>query len=226
MHTLFKLTPESKTLDLDLIAANKALTPCMRMEERSDGVYIVVETAKEEDEEAHQLVQRELDRIFFLTCVRISATMCSRRVYAEFPFSYRIHGQLPPNLVPQAWNSTIALQLRLWNVAVDIIDPATQILIYFQIIELACPNQNDYPKYTDESRAPHPRTEAKLLRHLVAHAGEATNAATRMYLRFLGLGPVMADRSNPLWLRTIAGKVRHVQTEAHAAIKDALSIQE
>lgn len=226
MHTLFKLTPESKTLDLEIAAVNSALHPSMRMEERNDGVYIVVQTTKEEDEEAHQLVQRELDRIFFLTCVRASAAMCSRLVHADLVCSYRIHGRLPADLQPQEWNSTVALQLRLWNVAADMVDPAVQLLIYFQIVELAYPHQDAYPKYTDSSRAPDPKTEAKLLRHLVAHAGEATNNATKKYLQYLDLGLVMADRCSPQWLRIIADKVEHVRNEAYAAITLGLKIKD
>jgi hypothetical protein len=198
-----------------------------------DGVHIVVETLVEEDESAHQLVQRELDRIFFLTCVRARAEMCRRRVYADFTVSYRIHGELPAGLEPQDWGgedwgSTIALQLRLWSVAVDIADPPTQLLIFFQIIELAYPDTNDsvpYPIYVDATRPPHPRTEAKLLRHLVSHAGQAAKGQTQKYLQFLGLEPVMANRSDPAWLHAIVAKVKHVRQEAYAVIKSAITVR-
>lgn len=224
MFTLFKLIPKSKKLDLDIDAANRSLHPSMRLEKRTDGAYAIVETLKEEDEGALQLVQRELDRIFFLTCARVKAEMCRRRVQVDLVLSYDIHGALPTGLQPQEWNPTIELQLRLWSVAVDIVDPPTKLLIFFQIIELAHQDATDYPKYTNSSQSPHPLTEAKLLRHLVTHAGVATGKETTLYLEFLGLGPVMADRSNPNWLRIVAGKVEHVRAVAYAAIKFALNV--
>jgi hypothetical protein len=232
MQTSFRITPESKKpLDFDIEGVNASLPHGMHMEKRDDGVYIVVATPVEEDEDAQQLVQRELDRIFFLTCVRASAEMSRRRVCADLTLSYRIHGELPVGLGPQDWGeedwgSTIALRLRLWSVAVDIADPPTQLLIFFQIIELAYPDTNDsvaYPIYTDATRPPHPRTEAKLLRHLVSHAGQAAKGQTQKYLQFLGLEPVMANRSDPTWLQAISAKVNHVRQEAYAVIKSVIT---
>lgn len=223
MYTSFKLIPEANQLDLEVVAVNRSLPSCMHLERRSDGVYVIVETRVEEDEGAHQLVQRELDRIFFLTCVRVRAEMCRRRVSADFILSYRIHGPLSAGLGPQNWTPTLALQLRLWNVAADILDPPTQVLIFFQIIEISYPNSADYPPYTNASGLPHPRTEAKLLRHLVSHAGQATNKQTKMYLQFLGLGPMMANRSDPFWIQVISEKVKHVRQEAYAAIKSVIN---
>jgi hypothetical protein len=223
MYTLFKLIPEAKEFDFDVVAVNRSLPSSMQMEERSDGIYVVVDTPVEEDEVAQQHVQRELDRIFFLTCVRARAEMCRRTVCADFKFSYRIHGTLPADLEPQNWSPILALQLRLWDVAADIVDPPTQLLIFYQIIELSYPKPADYPAYTDASSAPHPRTEAKLLRHLVSHAGHPTQPQTQKYLQFLGLGPVMANRSDPAWLQVISEKVKHVRQEAYVVINSVIS---
>lgn len=211
------------TLELNIEAVNRSLHPSMRMEARSDGAYIVVETLIKNDERAKQLVQQELDRIYFFTCVRATAEMVTGRVSATFTFSYAIHGPLPTALGPQNWTPEVALQLRLWAVAVDIPDPAIKILLFFQIIELAFPNTKDktaYPPYTPFSPL-HRRTEAMLLRHVVSHAG-LPFPTTKMYLKYLGLEPMMADRSNPQWLEVISDKVDLVQEEAHEIIRNAL----
>lgn len=96
-------------------------------------------------------------------------------------------------------------------------------LIFFQIIELTYPARVDYPTYTDASHAPHPRTEAKLLRDLVAHAGNAVYKQTQLYLQYLGLEPVMSNRSDPDWLRVVSQKVGQVQAEAYRVIDSVLN---
>jgi hypothetical protein len=229
MQTLFKIIPQStngeisETLDLDIEAVNRSLHSSMRMEARSDEAYIVVETLIKNDERAKQLVQQELDRIYFFTCVRATAEMVTGRVSAIFTSSYAIHGPLPTGLGPQNWMPEVALQLRLWAVGVDVPDPATKVLIFFQIVELAFPNTKDktaYPPYTP-SFPPHRRTEAMLLRHIVSHAGRPF-PMTKMYLEHLGLEPMMSDRSNPRWLEVISDKVKLVQEEAYEVIQNAL----
>jgi hypothetical protein len=221
MHTTFKLDFYSQKNVLDIPTVNRLLPEIMTAQTSNDEVYIVVRTSKEEDEEALPLVQRELDRISFFTGARARIEMIRRRVQASLTISYRILVPFPPELGPQQWHPTLALQLRLWSVADDIEDPPTQLMIFFQVIELAYPKLDDrsaYPKYTDASLVPHPRTEAKLLRHLVSHAGHATGKETRLYLEFIGAGPVMANRSDPTWLRLVGAKVAHVQTQAREAI--------
>lgn len=137
MQTLFKICPRStgsgvlEALDLDIEAVNRVLHSSMRMEARSDGVYIVVETPIKNDERAIQLVQQELDRIYFFTCVRTTAEMVTGQVSTDLTLSYSIHRPLPTGLGPQNWTPEVALQLRLWAVAINIPDPATKILIFF-----------------------------------------------------------------------------------------------
>jgi hypothetical protein len=89
---------------------------------------------------------------------------------------------------------------------------------------LSHPDMRDekvYPPYPDESQPPDPMTEAMLLRHVVAHAG-APRVPTEKYLKFLGLDPVMSNRSDPEWLRVIALKVVHVQEQARTVIQASL----
>jgi hypothetical protein len=199
----------------------------MTIEEKDDGTYISVETPVAEDPTAERDVHRELDRIFFLTCVRVRAEMCRTTVTSDLVCNYRIHGHLPQYIQPQSWTSKpeLALQLRLWSVADDTNDPPARLLIFFQIVELAFPETRDdahYPAYKDVSIPPHPRTEAKLLRNLVAHAGKPTNPQTETYIKFLGLEEMLSNRSDPEYLRVIGEKAEHVKSEARKAIESAL----
>lgn len=190
----------------------------MTVQDRRDGVYLSVETPEEGDLSAQGLVDRELDRVFFLTCVRVQAEMCRRRVIATQAGSWSVHTRLPLGIQPLAWSPELALQLRLWSIAVDVADPCAQLLLYFQIVELVYPQSSHYPRYCDASIAPDSRTEAKLLRHLVAHAGLANNSETKKYLQYLGLGLQLSDRTKPEFLRTISDKVPLVREEARKAI--------
>jgi hypothetical protein len=203
---------------------NNFLPPGIHAEAKSDRTYITVETATTDDSRAQRLVDRQLDLIFFVTGVRVRAEMCRRLVSSDLVCSYRIHGSLQRGRQPQSWSNNLGLQLRLWSVAVDIIDAPMKLLLFFQIIELSYPDTNDenvYPPYSDTSKAPHSRTEAMLLRHLVSHAG-AARKQTEKYLQYLGLQPVLSNRSDPEWLRVIAEKVAHVEAEARAVIQASL----
>lgn len=226
MQTSFRITLASERDELDIASVNRSLHPDMQMEMRGRDLFVVVETSKEEDEEAHQLVRRELDRIYFFTAIRATAEMCSRTVRSDFPASYRILGLLPAELEAQDWNPIITLQLRLWSVADEITDSPTRLLILFQIIELTYPlkpNTPDYPKYESHHHAPERRTEAKLLRHLVTHAEHASRRETQLYVRYLGLeSDLMANRSDPKWLRIVSEKVGLVRDEARDVIRAAI----
>ena len=227
MQTRFRITPagSNKPLDLDSGAVNKALPSGMHMEWKNERAYFVVETPVEEDANALALVQRELDRIFFLTCVRAHAEMIRRVVTADFPQSYWIHGFLPDELGPQDWTPELSLQLRLWSVAVDIVDPPIQLLIFFQIIELSYPDLQDHSQYPPYAGGePDRRTEAKILRHIVAHASEADRKQTKLYLQSHQLGKLMANRSDANWVAFITCKVRDVKALAKEVIEATLKV--
>ena len=219
------LQPDSPPLDLDRSVLQNSLPASMKVEERGDGTYVVVDSGEQESEDAQRALDRELDRIFFITCVRVKAEMCRKIVTASQTIRFSIHGELPKTIQPLRWTPELALQLRLWKVAVDTTDSSAKILLLFQIVELSYPDTNNqtlYPKYGGPSCAPHPRTEAKLLRHLVAHAGNPTGTQTENYLKYLGLGPVLSDRTNPDFLVVVRGKIPHVEALARQVIESAL----
>jgi hypothetical protein len=219
MQTIFALIPECSPLDIEIGVLNKFLPAGMHAEAKPDRTYITVETEAAEDSRAQPLVDRQLDLIFFITCVRVHAEMCCRQVSSDLVASYRVHGGLQHGKQPQSWSGNLGLQLRLWSVAVDISDPPTKLLLFFQIIELSCPV---YIRYVDDTKVPDPKTEAKLLRHLVSHAGKPDQIQTQKYLQYLKLPPMLSNRSDPTWLRIIAEKVALVEAEARAVIQAVL----
>ena len=122
------------------------------------------------------------------------------------------------------WTPRLSLQLKLWAIAVDSTDYYLKLILFFQIIELSHPNLHDkgsYPPYDDSGAPPHPRTEAKLLRHLVAHAADA-RPETGRYLEFLGLPLQLSNMTHPDWDRTISGKVSQVEVQARDELRSAL----
>lgn len=234
MQTVYKLVPEEasneggrkKRVDLDLGRFQEALPESMRVKQQDDGVYLEVDSESEEDEETQHLVDRELDRVFFLTFVRLRAEMCKRSVGASFESGYFVHGTLPEGLGPQAWNDELSTQMKLWSLAVFSRDIAMKVLLYFQIIELSYPELNckaAYPIYTDENRSPEKRTEAKLLRHLVAHASKPLPQA-ETYLRHLGLPPMLSNLRHPQWDEAIKGRLHVVENEAREILRRKLDL--
>ena len=195
----------------------------MVVEDRDDGTYVVVSSAVQESEDAQLALDRELDRIFFITNVRVKADMCRRTVSKDLTVCWAIPSQLPLTTQPQHWTDELPLQLCLWRAAVDATDPTAKIILFFQIVELKYPdttNKTDYPPY--DSLSWDPRTEAKLLRNLVAHAGKPTSEQTKKYLKYLGLAPVLSNRTNPDFLRVVREKVPLVQAVAREVITCAL----
>ncbi|WP_124706093.1 hypothetical protein [Sulfuriferula multivorans] len=224
MLTVYHLALEDQGIDLEYDQFRAALPSTIDLKLQPDGYYATVETTGPDDSDAQQLIDRELDRIFFLTNVRLCAVACPTIGTVELKLVVRVLGGIPRGTCPQQWTDHLALQLRLWAMAVDSTDPYVRILLFFQIIELSYPTDTSdktaYPKYNGAFL--HPRTEAKLLRHLVAHAGNATTHQTRKYLEFLGLPPCLSNLVHPDWRRVISKKVAHVEAQAHSVLKSAL----
>jgi hypothetical protein len=223
MTTSFRLVPENNSVDLDLTQLQSALPASMRVEEHPGGVYVLVASAGPEDEQAQIEIDRELDRVYLLTCVVLQAQMVRRSVTATFSVGYRVHGKLPLGIGPANWSAKLALQLRIWRLASEAKDPTLRLLLYFQIIEIEYPETSDraaYPPYTDFTLPPHPRTEAKLLRHLVAHATQPLRE-TGLYLQYLGLPPQLSNHSHPEWNRMISAGVKSVEQQARELLRSA-----
>lgn len=224
MPTRYRLVPEGQHVDVDLALFRRALPLSIILEEESGDVYATVDSAGPEDSSTQLLIDRELDRLFFLTCVRLRAEMCRRIVTASQKISYRVHGSLPPGVCPQIWSDQVTLQLKLWATAADAEDTYLKVLLLYLIIELSYPDTHDkaaYPPYDGSLREPHPRTEAKLLRHLVAHAGGAKQETSK-YLQFLGLPPVLSNLVHPEWAGKVTERVAIIGRQARAVVQSAL----
>lgn len=217
--TTFRVLHGGEALDVDLPAFQLMLPSSMKVVSRGGACYLEVETATEEDARAQFHVDRELDRLFFLTCVRAKAEMCKRTVSAEFRIAWSIHGSLPAGTKPQDWNYTLGLQLRLWSLACEASDPLAKILLFYQVIELSRPT---FVPYSDPTKPPHPLTECKLLRHLVAHAGDASHSDLKTYCTYLGLPPVMLDRTDSAHVELLAAKCKLVEEQARLVLQSAL----
>lgn len=225
MGTEFKLLFEGKP-DLEIDKFRRSLPPDFRVAKKDDGIYVTIESVLSEDERCQYLIDRELDRHFFLTCVRIRAEMVRSRVTVFLTGRYRIHSSLPDDIHPQGWNYELPIQLRLWSIAADSSEVRTKLIILFQIIELAYPRGGDhpaYPAYTRSTQPPHPLAECKFIRDLVAHSGDVSKPQLKLYCAYLGLPEVMLDITDPHYYKIIASKAPLMEAEAKKVIEKALS---
>lgn len=224
MKTVFKLLFEGNP-DIEIMKFQSSLPSSFIVKEKNDGIYVEIESDSEGDARCQRLIDRELDRHFFLTCVKIRAEMIRKRVSFSFNIGYRIHGSLPNDIQPQKWNYELPIQLRLWSIAVDHNDILTKLLLLFQIIELSYPDTNDsefYPIYNNSTSPPAPRTECKFIRHLIAHAGDVKTEQLKYYCAYLNLPVVMLDITDQGYYETIASKLPLMQQEAKKVIEKAL----
>lgn len=204
---------------MELPAFQSMLPSSMTIVPRDSAYYIEVETQREEDGRAQFHVARELDRLFFLTCVRVKAEMCRRTVSTELNLAWNILGPIPPGTEPQEWSYELGLQLRLWSLACETTDPLAKVVLLYQIIELAHPK---FLRYSDEKQPPDPLTECKLLRHLIVHAGDVDDPALRAYCKYLNIPPLMLDRTDNAYVDLISAKCKFVEEQARRVLQSAL----
>ena len=225
MKHKLKLIFESLEPDLDKDVFQRSLPANFKLKEENDGIYIYVESNVTDDEQLKYLVTRELDRHFFLTCVKINAEIVKSQVTATLEYSWRIHGSLPKNVRPQRWNYDLPIQLRLWALASDSRDMMTKVILLFQIIELTFPRGSHfYPEYKNSSRTPHPLTECKFVRDLVAHAGDVSTNQLKLYCKYLGLPALMLDPTDISYMKVIKDKLNLLETQAKDVISKSLSL--
>ncbi|MDH0866607.1 hypothetical protein [Mitsuaria sp. GD03876] len=222
--TRYRLTFPTKH-SLSLASVISILPPTMAIAQTDEGVILSVESQTPEDPSTTPQVTRELDRVFFFTVVRVQAEMERRTAGSSLSNSTDIQGNLPGELTPLVWTQAAELQARFWRLACDAKDSSLKIMLFFQIIELTHPKTNcaiSYPAYKSPTQAPHPRTEAKLLRHLVAHTGQP-QSQTELYLTYLGLPNTLNNVSHPAWQEIIDAKVDLVAQQAALVLRTALS---
>ena len=224
MPTRYCLVPKSQRVDVDLAIFQSALPPSIVLEEERGAVYATVDSTESEDSDTQPLIDRELDRLFFMTSVRLRAEMCRKTVTATLKGSWSLHGSLPVGVRPQIWSQKLALQMRLWALAEDVEEISLKVLLLYQIIELS-PHKTHHTAANLDYDDPlwlDPRTEAKLLRNIVAHADDKPLRQTKAYLEFLGLPLVMSNRVHPQWVEKITKRVDILKKEAWQVLQRAL----
>lgn len=222
MHTEFQLIFEDEEVTIDLPLFRNSLPPTFDVREKANGIYISLDSSRPEDENCQALIDRELDRYFFLTSVKIKAIMVRRVLSRTHTTKWSIYGGLNRNIQPQKWNYELPIQLRLWAIAIETNEIILQVILFYQIIELAYPDNNDYPAYTDASKPPEPLTECRLLRHLAAHSGSVTNPGLKRYCEYLKLPKTMHNPTDPAYAETFRRKLDLLQREAAHAIEKTL----
>lgn len=222
MNTKFKLIFEGNEPDIEIPKFERSLPANFEVTKEGDGIYITIKSERVEDVRCQYLVNRELDRHFFLTSIKIRAERIRSRVAASLTIKYRIHGSLPENITPQRWNYELPIQLKLWSITVDSDNIPLKLILLFQIIELSYPDQNEYPEYTDSLIAPDPLTECKFLRHLVAHSGEVKGTQLKRYCKYLNIPELMLDLTDPGYISILKRKLNLIETQAKNAILKSL----
>lgn len=165
------------------------------LREENEQLMVIIEREGEPDD--FYEIQREWDRIFFLTGIQLDPTL----IRVERPDGLKmacsaikseciLYGQLPSDLDRQQWTQTLEIQLRLWQLAhLPNMPISVQIMLLFQIIECSYPNTNDlkyYPNY--DPKNPDPRTEAKLIRDWVSHQKKKVDhGQLQNYCEYMGL---------------------------------------
>jgi hypothetical protein len=221
--TSFKLIFETEEPGIDIEIFQKSLPNSIRVYRDKNDIYLEADTSKNEDITAKYLVERELDRVFFLTFVKIKAAMVKKRVRGYVSQVYSIYGDLPPDIEPQKWTYELPIMLKLWSMASDLKDEfILQILYYYQIIELAYPTNNSFPEYKESSTPPEPLTECKLIRHLVIHSGEPKRKELKLYCKYLRLPEVMHDITDDAYSSIMETKVKLMEEQAKKVIQQYL----
>ena len=168
--------------DLEVETFKQLLPVHFTLEEEKGQLYATVTTRK---------IERELDRIYFLTGVRVTFDFLNENGDPNILKVQRVvHGEIRSfnkNISSQKkWNDKIELQLKLWNSAMSAADTQIKIILLFQIIELENIKRPQC-EYNDYTQPPDPLKECYLLRDIVAHIGKNPHKQTEVYLKFLGI---------------------------------------
>ena len=190
-------------------------------------------------EESYADLQKEIDRIFFLTGIHIDSileeieeedgnTTMFQLICSSPSISANVAESLSAHrITTQQWeDNNLSVQLRLWTLAQKEVTLAAKVNLLFQIIEIEHPKKESYPEYKnpEDTNAepidfPHPMTESRLLRNLVSHSkGEPQQIQLKRYCRRIGLDSTH-DPTNPNFLSKIQERL-HIPREQAKEIID------
>ncbi|MBC2703570.1 hypothetical protein [Desulfobacula sp.] len=205
--------------------------------EQNDKTYLTVELPSGSNEyDSFFFLQREVDRLFFVTGARIKYDLISIENndgsftgFSDLKMMLQAVKQLPENIERQQWDANdITVHLRLWTLAFSPDIPlAAKINLLFQIIETEHPDTNNnavYPIYHDSTNPPDPKTEAKLLRHLMSHGkAPVTQNSLRQYCTFLGIPHEMHNPVDRSFISSIKKRLPVLINEARKIIDSKIS---
>lgn len=205
--------------------------------EQNDNTYLIIEHASGTNEnDSFFFLQREVDRLFFLTGINIKYELDTIENndgsfigISGLKCMLTAVAQLPENIDRQQWGTDdIAVHLRLWSLAFSPNLPlSAKVNLLFQIIEIEYPDTSDnavYPNYNDRANPPAPKTEAKLLRHLMSHGkGPIANNSLRQYCSFLGISPEMHNPIDHNFIIGVNKRLPILVDEARRIIDNKIS---
>lgn len=207
------------------------------LQQENEETFIIVETEEKSQSEVFKQVQRECDRIFFIVGEQLNPIFkwsqnpneprtCQQIILSNA----NIIAPISENITPQDWkDSNLAVQLRLWQAAqLSNLPISAKINRLFQIIEIDYPLQkkDNYPEYCDSNIEPLPMTEAKLLRHLVSHAGEPYGDELKEYCEFLKIPEIMNALTDQKFMQAIASRFHIVEKQAREIINGKITFVE
>lgn len=226
----------SKPRAFTLEQASAVLPNNFSFQEEGDQLLLVVETPNGfTDEQMFNQVQRECDRLSFLTGELLDPNLLRKETpdgratgILSVTVGAALIKPLAPEIERQQWDSCLPVQLRLWQlVQLPNLPVATQINLLFQIIEISYPNTGDsnvYPQYSNTHNPPHPRTEAKLLRDLASHGKKRMGSSqVRSYCQYLGISEEAHDPTNLNFIQVLRDRLQVVQTEARKVIDNSIT---
>lgn len=203
LKSSFLLRSDSGLPDLDLTLFQKAVGTEFCVAKDGNNIIVKVPANGLDGFSAHDRIDRELDRLYFLTHVRLWAEQVGNRVASSLEASYEIHDSLPKGIRPIAWSRALMLQLKLWRLASSQTDQIFRVLLLYQVLELGQEK---------------PDTEYRCLRNIVVHSGKAGSDETKEYCSRYGLSEDMGDRNNAKLLAHIADKLPMLEREARRTI--------
>lgn len=205
--------------------------------EQKDKTYLTVELPSGSNEhDSFFFLQREVDRLFYLTGAMIKYDLISVENedgsftgFGDLNMMLQAVKQLPENIERQEWDTNdITVHLKLWSLAFSPNLPlAAKINLLFQIIEIEYPKTSDnavYPHYNDPTSPPDPKTEAKLLRHLMSHGNSPIkDNALKQYCSFLGIPQAMHNPVDQNFISSVKNRLAIVIEEARKVIDNKIS---
>ncbi len=205
--------------------------------EQDEKIYLLAEFPPVTTEsDSLYFVQREIDRIFFLTGVKIKYELKTieddngiNTGFDNFRMDLGVVGPLPKDIARQQWSKDdLTIHLRLWNMAHSQAIPlAAKINLLFQIIEIEYPDTYDdkiYIPYGDTKNPPANMTEAKLLRNLMSHVKNSkVKTQVENYCKFLKLKPGMHDPADRDFMNCVKKRLFVLENEAQKIIESKIT---